>query len=39
MESVKDILNLRNAALFYDYKNIVINCQLNQVRKRKIHIF
>ena len=39
MESVKDILNFCNAALFYDYKNIVITCEVNQVRKCIINIF
>ena len=38
MESVKDILNFCNAALFYYYKNIVITCELNQVRKCIINI-
>ena len=33
MESVKDILNFGNAAIFYDYTNIGITCELNQVRK------
>ena len=29
----KDILNSCNAAVFYDYTNIGITCELNQVRK------
>ena len=33
METVKDILNFCNAALFYVYKNIGITEELNQVRK------
>ena len=33
MESVKDILNLCNAAVLYDYTNIGITCELNPVRK------
>ena len=32
MESVKDILNFCNAAVFDDYTNIGITCELNQVR-------
>ena len=33
MESVKDILKFCNAAVFYDYTNISIMVELNQVRK------
>ena len=33
METVKDKLNFCNAAVFYDYTNISITCELNQVRK------
>ena len=33
METVKDILNFHNAAIFYDYKNRGIIEELNQVRK------
>ena len=33
MESVKIILNFCNAAVVYDYTNIGITCELNQVRK------
>ena len=32
METVKDILYFCNAAMFYDYKNVGITCELNQVR-------
>ena len=39
MESVKDILNLCNAAVFYDYKNVGNICELNQVRKCIINSF
>ena len=33
METVKDLFNFCNAAVFYDYTNIGITCELNQVRK------
>ena len=33
METEKDILNFCNDALFYDYKNIEIIEEINQVRK------
>ena len=36
---MKDILNLCNAAVFYEYTNIVITCELNQVRKSIINSF
>ena len=39
MESVKDNLNLCNSAIFYDYKNVGITCELNQVRKIIINVF
>ena len=39
METVKDILNFCNAAVFYDYTNIGITCELNQVRKCIINNF
>ena len=39
MESVKDILNFCNAAVFYDYTYIGITCELNQVRKCTINSF
>ena len=32
METVKDLLNFCNDAVFYDYKNIGIICELNTVR-------
>ena len=39
MESVKDVLNFCNDAVFYDYTNIGITCELNQVRKCIINSF
>ena len=39
METVKDILNFCNAAVFYDYNNIGIIEELNQVRKCTITCF
>ena len=33
METVKDVLNFCNAAMFYDYKNIGIIGEFNQARK------
>ena len=39
METIKDILNFCNAAVFYDYTNIGITVELNQVRKCKINTF
>ena len=39
MESVKDILNFCNAAIFCDYKNVEITCELNRVRKCKKNCF
>ena len=39
MESVKDILNFCNSAVFYDYTNIGITCELNQVRNCIINSF
>ena len=32
METIKDKLSFRNAAVFYDYTEIGITCELNQVR-------
>ena len=32
MERVKDVSNFCNAAIFYDYENVEITCDLNQVR-------
>ena len=39
MESVKDLLKICNAANFYDYTNIAITVELNQVRKCIINSF
>ena len=39
METIKDILSFCNDAVFYDYKNIGIICELNQVYKYKITRF
>ena len=39
METVKDLLNFCNNAVFYDYKNIGIICELNPVRKFIINRF
>ena len=39
METVKDILNFCNDAVFYDYKNIGIICELNPVRTFIINRF
>ena len=39
METVKVILNFCNAAIFYNYKDIGITCELNQVRKCIINSF
>ena len=39
METIKDILNFGNAAVFYDYTNIGITCELNQIRKCIINSF
>ena len=39
METIKDILNFCNAAVFYDYTNIGTTCELNQVRKCIINNF
>ena len=39
MRTVKGILNFCNAAVFYDYTNIGITCELNQVRKCIINSF
>ena len=39
METVKDILNFCNAAVFYDYTDIGIVCELNHVRKCIINSF
>ena len=39
METVKVILNFCNAAVFNDYKNIGVICELNEVRKCIINNF
>ena len=39
METVKELLNFCNAAVFYDYTDIGITCELNQVRKCIINTF
>ena len=39
METIKDILNLCNDAVFYDYKKLGIIEELNRVRKCIIIIF
>ena len=39
METVKYLLNFCNSAIFYDYKDIRITCELNQVRKCIINSF
>ena len=33
MKTIKDIMNFCNAAVFYEYTNIGITCELNQLRK------
>ena len=39
METVKDIVKFCNAAVFYDFTNIGITCEINQVRKYIINNF
>ena len=39
METVKEILYFCNTAIFYDYTNVGITCELNQVRKCIINSF
>ena len=39
MKTTKDLLNLFNDAVFYDYKNIGIICELNPVRTFIINRF
>ena len=39
METIKDILNFCNSAVFYNYKNTEIIVELNQVRKCIINTF
>ena len=38
-KKIKDILNFCNAAVVYEYTNIGITCELNQVRKCIIYSF
>ena len=39
METIKDILSFCNDAVFYDYTNLRITCELSQVRKCIINSF
>ena len=39
MESIKELLNFCNDAVFYDYKNIGLICELNPVRTFIINRF
>ena len=39
METIKSILKFCESAVFYDYTNIDITCELNQVRKCIINNF
>ena len=39
MKTIKDLSNFCNAALFHEYKNVGITCELNQVRKCIINSF
>ena len=39
METVKDVLNICNAAIFYEYKNVGINDELNQARRSIFNSF
>ena len=39
MEKVKDMLSFCTAAVFYDYTDIGITCELNQVQKCIINSF
>ena len=39
METIEDILNFCNSAVFYDCKNIGIIMEFNKVRKCVINIF
>ena len=39
METIKDILNFCNEAVFFNYKNMGIICELNLVRTFKINRF
>ena len=39
METIKDLLEFTNSALFYDFKKIGIICELNPVRTFIINRF
>ena len=39
METTKDLLEFTNSAVFYDFKNIGITCELNPVRTFIINRF
>ena len=39
METIKDLLEFTNSAVFYDFKNIGIICELNPVRTFLINRF
>ena len=39
METIKGILKFCDSAVFYDYTNMDITCELNQVRKCIINNF
>ena len=39
METIKDLLEFTNSAVFYDFKNIGIICELNPVRTLIINRF
>ena len=39
METMKDIINFCNAAVFFDFKNVGITCELNEICKSIINIF
>ena len=39
METIKDILNFCNGAVFYDYTKMGISCELNELRKCIVNSF
>ena len=39
METVKDLLNFTNDAVFYDYKSVGVICELDPVRTLIINTF
>ena len=39
METIKDVLNFCNSAIFYDYKNVGIFCEMHQARGCIFNIF